>query len=138
MPPYQLLLGQGHEEWSMSRCQCARICQQCHEHYTRSSDQLEFAVAMIASCLPALRNLFKRLQSKLTSAFLFEKFNRSGSSKSKDTNGFSQIGDKKPWVRFKDLDMTTVTINREEIQYPKKAPPIPKKTWRNDEGVFKI
>jgi hypothetical protein len=27
------------KEWSMSRCQCARICQQCHEHYTRSSDR---------------------------------------------------------------------------------------------------
>jgi hypothetical protein len=34
--------------------------------------------------------------------------------------------------------MTTITINREEMQYPKKAPPIPKKIWRDDEGVFKI
>jgi len=94
---------------------------------------LELAVAMIASCLPALRNLFIRLQPRLTSAFLFGKFNGSGSSKSKDTNGFSQMDDKKPWVQLK-----TVTINGEEIQYPKKAPPVPKKIWRDDEGVFKI
>jgi hypothetical protein len=99
---------------------------------------LELAVAMIASCLPALRNLFIRLQPRLASAFLFGKFNGSGSSKSKDTNGFSQMDDKKPWVQVKELDMTTVTINAEEIQYPKKAPPAPKKIWRDDEGVFKI
>jgi hypothetical protein len=87
---------------------------------------LELAVAMIASCLPALRNLFIRLQPRLTSAFLFGKFNGSGSSKSKDTNGLSQMVDKKPWVQLK-LDMTTITIKGEEIQYPKKAPPIPNK-----------
>jgi hypothetical protein len=99
---------------------------------------LELAVAMIASCLPALRNLFIRLQPRLTSAFLFRRFNGSGSSKSKDTNGFSQMEDKKPWVQLKELDMTTVTINGEEMHYPRKVPPIPKKIWRDEVGVFKI
>jgi hypothetical protein len=99
---------------------------------------LELAVAMIASCLPALRNLFIRLQPRWTSAFLFGKFNESGSSKSKDKTGFSQMDDKKPWVQLKELDMTTVTINGEEMHYPRKVPPIPKKIWRNAEGVSKI
>jgi hypothetical protein len=98
----------------------------------------ELAVAMIASFLPAFRNLFIRLQPRLTSALLFGKFNGSGSSKSKDTKGFSQMDDKKPWVQFKELDMTTVTITGEEMHYPRKVPPIPKKIWRDEVGVFKI
>jgi hypothetical protein len=99
---------------------------------------LELAVVVIASCLPALRNLFTRFQPKLTSAFLFGKFNGSGSSRSKDTSGFSQMDDKEPWAQLKDLDMTTVIINGEEMYYPRKVPPIPKKIWRDEEEVFEI
>ena len=111
---------------------------------------LELGVALIASCLPALRSLLLRL---IPSSFSFSSFLSSGAfSKSSDKNNGRRRGKwssehveggwkgERGFVEISEIDlgMTNVTWHGEEISYPRQKPGVlPKIIERDGDGKFR-
>jgi hypothetical protein len=105
---------------------------------------LELGVAMIASCLPALRSLFLRL---IPSSFSFASFlssdqfsngRKRGKWNSEDVGG--RWKRKKGFVEISEIDlgMTNVTWHGAEISYPRQKPVVPSKIIERDwDGRFR-
>ena len=99
---------------------------------------LELGVAMIASCLPALRTLFIRLYSSSLSFSVLSSFS-TGSRGGKESERIWRRGSRK-FVELKEieLDITNVTVNGEVWFYPRKQPMVPPKIIERDKfGKFR-
>jgi hypothetical protein len=109
---------------------------------------LELGVAMIASCLPALRSLFLRL---IPSSFSFSSFLSSGqftksNGRKRGKGRWSNEDEGGEWkgkrgfveISEIDLGMTNVTWHGAEISYPKQKPVVPPKIIERDrDGRFR-
>jgi hypothetical protein len=101
---------------------------------------LELAVAIVCSCLPELRKLLVRIYPR---EFVLSFGSKKVGSKRVNDSPFSSVpksgGHFHRRKEFIELDegMTKITIAGEEIEYPRKPPPVPRKEInRGSDGKF--
>lgn len=101
---------------------------------------IELGVAIVLSCLPAIRVLLIRVSPKVFLTSLWSsKSQNSNSSSSKHRRNW--IGKKKEFLELSEVNqgMTNISWNGENYEYPRKPPVVPlKNIWRESDGKFQV